>query len=431
VRPDIDRPPPSSRAELTAPPGVPFVRLGLRRVPIGAGGALDIEKPFRDPLLLLPGETLGARGLARIARLASATDLFDSILATRVREWGHRPPDSLAFLPPVAPPTGKVATVLRPRRPPARAGEPGAAEVGVPGFFSDYADLALKVRSRAELGGDWTRFRPCNDQFQVSCNPGLIPQLNPELRFSVQVAGTIADRIHVDVDFDQSREFDAANRINISYVGREDDILKRLDVGDVSFRLPASRFLTRGIPAGNFGFQAQGQLGPLDFQAVWAQQRGDLNSREFTLSGVGDQRTFVQADTLVLDDADYVRGQFFFLVDPRFIDRYPDIDVLGLDAASAPPEVAPGPEPIQLYRFVSDPVERQQVQGFIQADAIAEKGARQVVESGWFRYLQPGLDYFVHASGLWVALRTPLSRDEMLAVTYVTATGDTVGDYNP
>ena len=39
-------------------------------------------------------------------------------------------------------------------------------------------------------------------------------------------------------------------------------------------------------------------------------------------------------------------------------------------------------------------------------------------------------DYFVHPSGLWVALRQPLSREEMLAVTYITAVGDTIGDYN-
>ena len=37
----------------------------------------------------------------------------------------------------------------------------------------------------------------------------------------------------------------------------------------------------------------------------------------------------------------------------------------------------------------------------------------------------------VHPSGLWVALRVPLGRDEILGVTYVTEAGDTVGTYNP
>ena len=92
---------------------------------------------------------------------------------------------------------------------------------------------------------------------------------------------------------------------------------------------------------------------------------------------------------------------------------------------------APGAEPIQLYRFENDPVTRQQVEGYIQAEAVAERDGETVTESGWFRYLKPGVDYLLHPSGLWVALRRPLRKEEMLAVTYVSAAGDTVGDYNP
>ncbi len=336
---------------------------------------------------------------------------------------------------------------LRPPAPPAFAGGGGEAAPGAPrsasdtvpaarpgeepGFMDAYTDLGMRVVARSELGGDWTRYRPCDDRFQEACNPRLLPQLNPDLRFGVQVGGSISNRIHVDVDFDQMREFDAANRINLYYEGGPDDIVHRLELGDVTFRLPRSRFVTEGIPAGNFGFQATGQLGPVDFQAVWAEQRGDLSSREFRLTGVGGRRGFVQEDTLVLDDADYAQGQFFFLVDPTTLEDYPHVDPLALDGSEAAPGTAPGLEPVQVYRFENDPVQRQQVEGYIQAEAVAVQGADTVREAGWFRYLQPGVDYFVHPSGLWIALKNPLSRDEMLAVTYVTAAGDTVGDYNP
>ena len=36
-------------------------------------------------------------------------------------------------------------------------------------FVTDFADLALNVRSRMELGGDWTRFEPCDAQFGAGC----------------------------------------------------------------------------------------------------------------------------------------------------------------------------------------------------------------------------------------------------------------------
>jgi len=415
LRPDLERPPASVRSGLTADSAQPHVQLGLRRIPVEAGGALRLVRPP-----LLSGETVGTRWTDQMLRLLDEEQLTEALLRARVREWGAVPSDTAFFLPVPETPPARVT--------PAQT----AAEGELPRFVTDYADLALQVRSRMELGGDWSRFQPCDQQLKVSCNPSLIPQLSPDIQFGVQVAGALLDRVQVDVDFDQAREFDAANRINIFYQGEEDDILRRLEVGDVTFNLPTSRFLTEGIPAGNFGFQAGGQLGPLDFQTVWAQQRGDLNSREFHLTGFGDQRAFVQEDTLVQDDADYAHGQFFFLVDPRRIERYPHIDALALDPASAPPDVAPGPDPIQVYRFEDDPVLRQQVEGFIQADAAAGDAAGDSVrESGWFRYLQPGVDYYVHPSGLWIALRTPLRNEEMLAVTYITATGDTVGDYNP
>lgn len=159
--------------------------------------------------------------------------------------------------------TAAAVPIFLPRQPPRLVQQPGQ-DAGR--FVTDYADLALNVTSRMEIGGDWTRFEPCDDRFRESCNPRLVPQLSPDLLFGVQIDGTIADRIHVDVDFDQAREFDAANRINIYYEGREDDLLRRVEVGDVTFSLPRSRFLTEGIPAGNFGFQAEGQMGPVDFQ---------------------------------------------------------------------------------------------------------------------------------------------------------------------
>ena len=305
---------------------------------------------------------------------------------------------------------------------------------GVPtasGLGSGLANLDFEIVGQGELGGDWTRFRPCDARVQLSCETSLLPQLNPDIQFAVRAAGTIADRVTLDVDFDQAREFSAANNINIFYEGGDDAVLKTLELGDVTFALPVSRFLTQGIPAGNFGVLLTGQAGPVDFSSVWAQQRGDVSSREFRLSGGPGQENFVQVDTLVLDDADYVRGQFFFLIDPAEIDRSPHIDILALDPFMAPMNVVPGVDPVQIYRFETDPVTRQQVEGLIQADAFASRAGNTVQESGWFRFLHPGVDYSIHSSGLWVALRRPLGPDEMLAVTYVSVTGDTIGTYNP
>lgn len=399
----------------------------LRRVPAGPTPlGVSPDRPLRLGL-----------GPAPASAAPPLPDFAQALPGVRERAPWLLPPGTSAVRPPLVDPFGRVAVRAFVTRSAAstagilarRASAPSPEDVDP--LDAPFSDLLMEVRTRADLGGDWTRFRPCIDQFQESCQPNLFPQLRPDLNFAARIQGTFLDRLSVDVDYDQLREFGATNRLSVTYTGAPDAVLRRVEVGDVDFRLPTSRFVTDGIPSGNFGFQMEGQFGPLDFRGVWAEQRGDFDSREFRLAGVGNQRRFVQEDTLRVDDADFQQGQFFFLVDPILLGDYPHVDVLGLDAGELPSDVVPGFDPIQLYRFENDPAARQQLEGYIQADAVLDARGDTVRESGWFRALIPGQEYFVHPSGLWVALRSPVTRDEMLAVTYITAAGDTVGDYNP
>ncbi|MBI4513854.1 MAG: hypothetical protein HY702_07060 [Gemmatimonadetes bacterium] len=316
---------------------------------------------------------------------------------------------------------------------------PGPAQGGtLPDIFGPYADLNMRLQGRLELSGGWNRFRPCDLTFRLNCNPGLVPTLKPDVQFGVRVGGTVSERIHVNVDYDNAREFDAANNINVYYAGFEDEILKRVEVGDVTFDLPASRYLTYAIPAGNFGFRATGQFGPLDFQTVWAQQKGDLGTRTLTLGAAG--QGFVQDQTTVLDDADYQRGQFFFLFHPRHVRGYPHIDIQQLQAVDADPQFRPS-STIKVYRY--EGAFRGTRQGTVQEntieaiavalDTIAGASGDTVVADtlrGTFRVLEEGKDYFVHHSALWLMLRSPVSPTEGLAVVYITDDGRPVGTFD-
>ncbi|MGQ0563230.1 MAG: hypothetical protein ACT443_15320 [Gemmatimonadota bacterium] len=329
--------------------------------------------------------------------------------------------DSITFLPPLPADLAKAARDTT-----------GAGAGILSGTLGEHADIGMLVRGRGELGGAWNRYTPCDPGLQITCNPSLFPQLKPDIQFGVMVGGTISDRIHVNVDYDQTREFDAANNINVYYQGFEDEVLQRVEVGDVSIRLPPSRYLTQGIPAGNFGLKATGQLGPIDFQTVFAQQRGDVTTREFRLAGAGNSKGLVQDETLSVDDADYVKGQFFFLVDPEQLAGAPHVDVLTLRAADAPVDQRPGLESfIEVYRDERPSALNQQQQaqlGYFLADAEMPDGSR--AHRGLFKRLKPDEDYVLHASGLWIMLRAPLRTDEALAVSYVTEAGDTAGTMN-
>jgi hypothetical protein len=318
------------------------------------------------------------------------------------------PADTVDFLPPLPPP---------------RRARADANPLG--GVIGEYADLGVRISGNGNLGGAWTRYNPCDPGLQFTCTPGAFPELKPDLEVAVRAAGTLSDRVHVDVDYDQTREFDAANNINVYYQGLTNEVLQRIEVGDVSIRLPSSRYLTRGVPAGNFGLMAAAQVGPLDVQTVIAQQKGDVTTKEFRL-GTGGQAGVEQDAELVIDDAEYVRGQFFFLVPPTDIAAYPHIDVLGLRGLDAPASVRPAAGgQIQVYRDERLTGSAGAQPGFFLAEATPPTGTQR--HTGSFRRLIQEQDYIIHASGLWLMLRSPLRPDEALAISFVTETGDTVG----
>lgn len=329
--------------------------------------------------------------------------------------------DSTAFLPPPPIQLSKAAVDTT-------GDGPGILS----GTFGQYADIGMMIRGRGEMGGAWNRYTPCDPGLQQTCKAGLMPVLRPDIQFGVVVGGTISDRVHVNVDYDQTREFDAANNINVYYQGLDDEILQRLEVGDVSIRLPSSRYLTQGIPSGNFGFKATGQLGPLDFQTVWAQQRGDVSTREFRLGGTGNKQGLEQDEALEIDDADYVKGQFFFVLDPDSIEGAPHIDVLALRGFEARSSQRPQSSSlISVYRDERPSINNAQQQsqlGYFLADGVMPDGSR--THRGLFKRLEQGKDYFVHNSGLWIMLRSPLRSDEALAIAYVSDGGETIGTLN-
>ena len=377
-------------------------------MPIGFRDFVDTwSRSLRDRLID-DGTTLALRD--RLDRAADRVPLADPAAQA------EPPTDSVPYLPPLVDPDTAVVT-----------------DDALTSIVGDYADIGMRVTGRGELGGAWTRYSPCDPSLLLNCNPSLFPQLEPNVEFGVQVGGTISDRIHVNVDYDQRREdFSASNNINVFYQGFADEVLQRVEVGDVSIRLPASRYLTRGIPAGNFGLMASGQLGPIDFQTVWAQQRGDVSTSEFRLASGGQGEGLVQDDRIVLDDADYVEGQFFFLVDPALVSGAPHVDVLALVATDAPAAVRPAQGgTIQLYRDERSALaggEQQAQLGLFLANATSDDGT--LTHAGQFRRLVPDEDYLVHSSGLWIMLRSPLRSDEALAMAYVTESGETVGTLN-
>jgi hypothetical protein len=382
---------------------------------------------LRVPPALRPGGVWGARSTPTLAARQweeATTDLLRRAQADRAQarllaELGLRAPARTAR-------TRRAIDIPRPED----LLEPEEREPSGPRAFravSQHADLGLDMRARLELRLDRLRNDRCtasdvNDP-ALGCQGGF-PTPSFDEEFRVLAGGVVSDRVHVSVDFDSEREFSANNNINVYYQGLEDEILRRIEVGNVTFRAPNSRFITAGIPANSFGIQAEAQAGPLEFRTIVAQQKGSaVRTRDFT---VGDQTT--QPVELDVRDIDFEQARFFFVVPPQRFPSYPNVDVLNLNRDTLPAELRVAEARVYRLRAQGGQVVSNPNLGGIDAVALRDDSPQRVGPFSW-ELLVEGQDYYIDPSGTWFALASRLGADDFLAVSYLTLAGDTVGTY--
>ena len=289
-------------------------------------------------------------------------------------------------------------------------------------IFGQKSDLGFQFDGRFESALQKSENDRCNtSQFfnaASQCNASFEPAF--KLQFAVKTGGTFADRVHLNVDYNSAREFDASNSVSLYYEGKKGDWLQRLDVGNVSFDLPASRYITTGIPQGNYGVEAVTQFGALRVRAIAAQQKGNVVSNKvFTVGGGSGTQSQVTRD---IDDYQVEARRFFFVVDPRRLGGYPNIDILnGVQmrtlAAALPDSVRP--LHIVLYRLLigGQPPNPNGPQFQIIGNPSSQRG--QVYE-----VLRENVDYVVDPSQLWIKLTQQLNpANERLVVAYTVRAG--------
>lgn len=396
-----------------APP-FPPLPVSLRYAPLA----------FRDVPMLAPGGRLGVREPPALVATRWEREVRQAIAATRARRRLEQvraaltlaDADTLPALP-EGPPPGLPPGLQPP--------SPAEAEPTEPlDVLTQYADLGLQLRARFEMKLDRLqneRCTPADFNNPVSgCNVGF-PTPALDQQFNVRAGGVIGDRVHVNVDYDSEREFSANNNISVYYEGLEDEILQRVEVGNVTFTAPASRFITAAIPQNSFGVQARGQLGAFDFNTIVAQQKGSqLRARVYT---VGETTT--QPVDREMRDLDFEPGRFFFVVPPRNLPGFPAVDILALNTAAIPAGVRPAD--VRIYRLRAQTGIANPNLGGINAVAVREDGP----PLGPFQWqlLIEGRDYYIDPTGTWFALQVRASDQDFLAVSYVTAAGDTVGTF--
>jgi hypothetical protein len=286
---------------------------------------------------------------------------------------------------------------------------------GVPGL----EQLPIQLNVRAEAKTERFKNLRCSsgDLAQISAISGcsssfILPPLIAA-KWNLKAAGVVGERLRFNIDYDADREFDASNVFSVYYEGKPGSLLQRVDLGNISFVPPPSRFMTSSLPSGNFGGQVTMQFGNLRVKTIGAYQTGNVvQSQKFTIAARTEQHNKRE-----IEDYQIERLRFFFTIDPALFGRhYPNVDILNRAQltsilASLPDTLKPSRVFLYRWQFGTQPQNANGPRFRIRGD---ENEGRQTYD-----LLREGVDYVIDRSNLWFALVRPLNEtNERLLVAY-------------
>ncbi|MFQ5605112.1 MAG: cell surface protein SprA [bacterium] len=297
-------------------------------------------------------------------------------------------------------------------------------------------DIPVKIKSRAfqkifgsgsvglNVTGDISikagLRREDRSEVKTIFNQGANTTFKMEQKQRFSVTGKIGDKVTVNVDQDSERAFDFENNVRLNYQGYDDEIIQRIEAGNISLSLPGTRYVTfSGKNSGLFGIKSQMVLGNLNITTIASQEKGE--SQRISLSGGAEE------GARRIKDYQFVRNKYFFL-DFQYREEYKNFDADGNHFTSASPIVN-----FEVYKAAAG-YETQFPDENIRAWATLNAQASDTVEvkAGFAdiaHFIRLEKDqYYIEPNLGFIRLNSPIAKDEILAVTYTTEDGKVFGD---
>ncbi|WP_194766944.1 cell surface protein SprA [Tamlana sp. I1] len=167
--------------------------------------------------------------------------------------------------------------------------------------------------------------------FSRQDNPAFSPRnrsnftFDFDQRISLSLVGKVGERLQINANYDTQSTFDFQNLIKLEYTPTEDDIIQKIEVGNVS--MPLNSSLITGAQS-LFGVKAQLQFGKTTVTGVFSEQKSQSNT--VVAQGGG---TLEEFDVFIRDydeNRHYFLAQYFRDTYDAALSNYPFINNKGL-----------------------------------------------------------------------------------------------------
>ncbi len=168
--------------------------------------------------------------------------------------------------------------------------------------------IEIKPQGSAELIFGVTSTKTENPIIRVESQ--RVTSFDFDQKIQLNVTGKIGDKLQLGTSYNTEASFDFENQMKLGYDGKEDEILKKIELGNVS--MPLNSTLIQGSQS-LFGIKTEMQFGKLRVQSVLSQQKSESKTIELS-GGVQTKEVYIQAD-------DYEDNRHFFLAQ-YFVGNY-------------------------------------------------------------------------------------------------------------
>lgn len=185
-------------------------------------------------------------------------------------------------------------------------------------FGGSYVELIPRGFVTLDFGGSFQKISNPSIPIRQQRNGGF--EFDQQINMSV--VGKVGEKLAVTANFDNNNSFDFQNNMKVEYTGYKEDILQKLEIGNVS--LPLNNTLIQGAQ-NLFGVKAQMQFGKLNVTTIASTQRGKVASIEIPGGNNGQGRPFEIIASNYDENRHFFLGHYFRDNYRRWIQNLPQV----------------------------------------------------------------------------------------------------------